>query len=216
VSYSAKTTHVLATAFVLCAASMPSHAAITGGDGALRAAAKQTYNGGGIIRIAAARERAGGGQRAGGAREAPSNREANRASGAGVNRQAAEAANRQVRSSATSNVNHNRATTASVNRNVSSVTRDVNVNRNVNIDRDVDVNVRRDYYDGWDDHWHPLAAAAAVTATAVAVGSLVRTLPPSCSTVVVNGVGYSQCGSTWYLPQYSGTTVQYVVVNAPR
>jgi hypothetical protein len=55
-----------------------------------------------------------------------------------------------------------------------------------------------------------------VTATAVAVGSLVRTLPPSCSTVVVNGVSYSQCGSTWYLPQYSGTTVQYVVVNPPR
>jgi hypothetical protein len=119
-----------------------------------------------------------------------------------------------VRSSATSNINHNRTTTTTnVNRNISgSVNRDVNVN----IDRDVDVNVRRNYYDGWDDHWHPVAAAAAVTATAVAIGSLVRTLPPSCSTVVVDGVSYSQCGGTWYLPQYSGTTVQYVVVNPPR
>ena len=124
-----------------------------------------------------------------------------------------------MRSSATSNVNHNRATNGTVNRNVSgsgSVNRDVNVNRNVNIDRDVDVSVRRDYYDGWDDHWHPVAAAAAVTATAMVIGSMVRTLPPSCSTVVVDGVSYSQCGGTWYLPQYSGTTVQYVVVNAPR
>ena len=25
-----------------------------------------------------------------------------------------------------------------------------------------------------------------------------------------------QCGSTWYQPQYAGTTVQYVVVNPPR
>jgi len=32
---------------------------------------------------------------------------------------------------------------------------------------------------------------------------------------VVNGVAYQQCGSTWYEPQYSGTNVQYVVVNAP-
>ena len=210
-SHSAKTIHVIATAFVLCATSMPSHAAITGDDGALRAAATQAYSGGGIVLIAAARERAGS------AREAPGNREANRASGAGGNRQAAEAPKRQVRSSATSNVNHNRATNANVNRNVSgSVNRDVNANRNVNIDRDVDVSVRRDYYDGWDDHWHPVAAAAAVTATAMVIGSMVRTLPPSCSTVVVDGVSYSQCGGTWYLPQYSGTTVQYVVVNAPR
>ena len=208
-SYSAKTISVLATALLLCGGSIPSQAAIMDSDGALRSAAAQTSDGGQVILAAAARERAGGGQRAGGAREAPGNREANRASGAGVNRRAAAASNRQVRSSATSNVNHNRTATANVNR-------DVNANRDVNIDRDVDVNVRRDYYDGWDDHWHPVAAAAAVTATAIAVGSLVRTLPPSCTTTVVNGVSYSQCGGTWYLPQYSGTTVQYVVVNAPR
>jgi hypothetical protein len=30
--------------------------------------------------------------------------------------------------------------------------------------------------------------------------------------VIVNGIGYSNCGGTWYQPQYYGTTVQYVVV----
>jgi len=209
VSQPTRAISVLAAALVLCAVSIPSQAASARDDGALRSGAAQAYTGGGIILIAAARERAGGGQRPVSAREAPGKR----AGATTVNRQAAETTNRQVRSSATSNVNHNRATTANVN---GSVNRDVNANRNVSIDRDVDVNVRRDYYDGWDDHWHPVAAAAAVTATAIAVGSLVRTLPPSCSTVVVNGVSYSQCGGTWYLPQYSGTTVQYVVVNAPR
>ena len=211
-SQSTKAISVLASALALCAVSIPSQAAIAGDGGAFRLGAAQSYNGGGIILIAAAPERAGGGQRAG-AREA----QANRGAGGGISRQAAAADNRQVRSSATSNVNHNRTTNANVNRTVGgSVNRDVNVNRNVNIDRDVDVSVRRDYYDGWDDHWHPVAAAAAVTATAIAVGSLVRTLPPSCTTMVVDGVSYSRCGGTWYLPQYSGTTVQYVVVNPPR
>ena len=31
-----------------------------------------------------------------------------------------------------------------------------------------------------------------------------------------NGISYSQCGSTWYQPQYYGSSVQYVVVNPPR
>jgi hypothetical protein len=203
VRHSTNTIGALAAALALCALSIPSH-------GALQSTTAQASVGGGIILAAAARERAAGGQRAGSAREAAGKR----GGGVTANRQGAAASNRQVRSSATSNINHNRTTTTTnVNRNISgSVNRDVNVN----IDRDVDVNVRRNYYDGWDDHWHPVASAAAVTATAVAIGSLVRTLPPSCSTVVVDGVSYSQCGGTWYLPQYSGTTVQYVVVNPPR
>jgi len=32
----------------------------------------------------------------------------------------------------------------------------------------------------------------------------------------VNGFAYQQCGSTWYQPQFAGTTTTYVVVNAPR
>jgi hypothetical protein len=46
---------------------------------------------------------------------------------------------------------------------------------------------------------YPVATAAAVTATAtvtaVVIGSVVNSLPPSCSEVVVNQVTYLQCGS---------------------
>ena len=34
--------------------------------------------------------------------------------------------------------------------------------------------------------------------------------------VVVNGVTYYQCGSTWYQPAYQGSQVTYVVVNPPK
>jgi|OpeIllAssembly_1097287.scaffolds.fasta_scaffold41214_2 hypothetical protein len=90
----------------------------------------------------------------------------------------------------------------------------VNVDRSTNVDIDID---RR--HGGWDyddHHHHPIATAAAVTATAVVtaavVGSVVHTIPPSCTTVVVNGLAYQQCGSTWYQPQYVGSQVQYVVI----
>ena len=43
-----------------------------------------------------------------------------------------------------------------------------------------------------------------------------RSLPPSCSTVMVGNVAYQQCGSTWYQPRYAGSAVTYVVVNPPR
>jgi hypothetical protein len=89
----------------------------------------------------------------------------------------------------------------------------VNVNRSTNVNVDVD---RR----GWNYDYHPVATAAAVTATAVVtsavVGSIVHSLPPSCSAVVVNGITYQQCGSTWYQPQYAGNQVQYVVVAPVR
>jgi hypothetical protein len=60
-----------------------------------------------------------------------------------------------------------------------------------------------------------VAAAVTVGVTAAVVGSMVATLPPSCSTVVTGGVTYEQCGETWYQPQYIGTEVQYMVVTPP-
>ena len=51
--------------------------------------------------------------------------------------------------------------------------------------------------------------AAAVTAAVV--GSMIYTLPPSC----VTWSYYYRCGEVWYQPQYEGTAVTYVVVNAP-
>jgi hypothetical protein len=42
-------------------------------------------------------------------------------------------------------------------------------------------------------------------------------LPPSgCHAVVVNGMTYEQCGSTWFQPQYQGNRTVYVVVTPPR
>jgi hypothetical protein len=64
--------------------------------------------------------------------------------------------------------------------------------------------------------YHPVARTTAVVGTAVVVGSVVSTLPPSCTNVVVNGIAYQQCGSAWYRPSYAGTTVNYTVVNPPR
>ena len=61
----------------------------------------------------------------------------------------------------------------------------------------------------------PGAIAAAVTATAIVVGSIVHSLPPSCQTVMSNGFAYQQCGNTWYQPQISGSSTTYIVVNAP-
>jgi hypothetical protein len=98
-------------------------------------------------------------------------------------------------------VNNN--TRTSVNRNTN-----VNVNRSVDVDVDVDRN------------WHPVATAAAVTATVAVtsamVGSIVHSIPPSCVPVVISGMTYQQCGSTWYQPQYVGSSVQYVVIAPPR
>ena len=69
-------------------------------------------------------------------------------------------------------------------------------------------------------NYHPVARAAVVTgaavATAVAVGSVVNSVPPSCRPVMVGNVTYQQCGNTWYQPRYAGSAVTYVVVNPPR
>ena len=57
---------------------------------------------------------------------------------------------------------------------------------------------------------------AAVVGTAAIVGHMVHSLPPSCTSVMVQNVAYQQCGSTWYQPRYAGSQVNYIVVNPPR
>lgn len=126
--------------------------------------------------------------------------------------------NRNTNVKANRNVNANRNTNVNANRNVN-----VNRNTNVNVNRNVNVNHRGGHYGGGyyghDHDYHPVATAAAVTATAVVtaavVGSMVRTIPPSCSAVQYNNMTYQQCGNTWYQPQYSGSSVQYIVINPP-
>ncbi|OZI52029.1 hypothetical protein CAL25_11025 [Bordetella genomosp. 5] len=61
-----------------------------------------------------------------------------------------------------------------------------------------------------------MAVGVAVGVTTLAIGALVASLPPNCTSVQVNGIAYQQCGSTWYQPVYAGTTVQFKVVAAPR
>lgn len=98
-----------------------------------------------------------------------------------------------------------------------SINRNLNVNRNVNINRHVDVDVHGGYY-GY--YGHPVARGVAfgtaAAVTAAAIGSIVYTLPTACAAVRVGNVSYQQCGSTWYQPQYVGTSVQYVAVNPPH
>jgi hypothetical protein len=131
---------------------------------------------------------------------------------------------RQVRNTTRANVNRNVNHNANFNRNANvnrnvnrsqNIDRNVNVNRNYNVNRDIDIDVDH-HYGGY----HPVATAAAVTAaatvTAAAIGSIVYSLPRSCSAVVVNGFTYQNCGGTWYQPQYAGSQVTYVVVNSPQ
>ncbi len=94
----------------------------------------------------------------------------------------------------------------------------VNANRNVNVNTNRNVNVNVENHGGccgWDNDYHPVATAAAVTATvamtSAVIGSMVRTVPAGCVPVNYGGMVYQQCGSTWYQPQGS----QYIVVNAP-
>ena len=119
------------------------------------------------------------------------------------------------------NVNRN----ANINRNAN-VNRNTNVNRNANVNVNRNVNVHGGYHGGYhgggyyDDHNDGIGVggAIAIGVAGMAIGSMITAaaLPPSCSTVSVNGITYQQCGSTWYQPQYSGSQVNYIVVNPPR
>ena len=119
---------------------------------------------------------------------------------------------------------------ANVNRSAN-VNRNTNINRNanVNVNRNANVNVNRNvnvhgggYHGGGYYHDHDdgigVGGAIAIGVAGMAIGSMITAaaLPPSCSTVSVNGITYQQCGSTWYQPQYSGSQVNYIVVNPPR
>ncbi len=112
------------------------------------------------------------------------------------------------------NVNSNSNVNANINRNVNA-----NVNHNVNVNVNKNVYVHSNSYYGGGCCYHPNTAAVVATTaivTAAVIGARVNTLPPACSVVIVNGFTYQQCGSTWYQPQFVGTSTTYVVVAAPR
>jgi hypothetical protein len=109
--------------------------------------------------------------------------------------------------------NNAKADTRSNNVRATSVN-NVNTTRNTNVNINVEGN-NNCCNNGWDDDYHPVATAAAVTAavavTSAVIGSMVRTVPANCVPVNYGGMVYQQCGSTWYQPQGS----QFVVVNPP-
>jgi hypothetical protein len=130
-------------------------------------------------------------------------------------------ASRSASASRNLNVNQN----VNANRNVN-INKDVNVNRNVNVNRDVDVH--RDYHGDYHDDWDnagafvagavvggitgaAIASASQPSTVVVAPGTVVTTLPTGCTTIIVNGISYQQCGTVYYRPEYRGGTVVYVV-----
>lgn len=131
------------------------------------------------------------------------------------NASARTSVNRSANVNSTKNVNANVNNNyhANVNKNVN-----VNTNQNVNVNVNKNVNVHSTYYGGSCCYHTNTAAVVATTAivTAAVIGARVNTLPPACSVVMVNGFTYQHCGSTWYQPQFVGTSTTYVVVTAPR
>jgi hypothetical protein len=192
-------THSLSTSVLVClltAVAFPAAAQRGNGGGAPRSSARSNVN--------------QPSQNAGASRNANGGANANRNADASAN------ANRNTNATANRNVNANSNTNANVNRNV-------NVNQNVNVNRDVNVNTNRNYsgggYGGPCCYNSGVGTAAAITAaavgTAMVVGSMVNSLPPSCAAVSANGVTYQKCGGTYYQPQFAGGNTTYVVVNAP-
>ena len=211
----------LATLLVLCTAPIPSYAVTAERNGSFQPAVQ--HGGDTSDLLVAAAQRGGGGARGGGRAAGGGNRggggaaAANRGGGGGAAAANRGAGDRQVRSQAASNINSRAGNANLSNRNINAN----NVgNRNVNNFNNRNVNVSGDFdggwNGGWDDDYHPFAAAAVVGGTAALVGSMVNSIPPSCAPTVVNGVTYSNCGGTWYQPQYAGTSVQYQVVNPPQ
>ena len=141
----------------------------------------------------------------GGGQHAAAGGGANRAAGAGERKNVqatnahADKRTNEVRNTSVNNVNVN------------------NNNNNVNVNKNVNVNVEGGgcCNNGWDNDYHPIATAAAVTATvavtSAVIGSMVNSVPPSCVPVNYGGMVYQQCGSTWYQSQGP----QYIVVNPP-
>jgi len=213
-----KVTGVLATLLVFGATPIPSYAVTVERNDSFQPAVQHGADTSDLLVTAA--QRGGGGARGGGgggARGGGGAAAANRGGGGGAAAANRGGGQRQVRSQATSNVNH-RAGNANVNNSRNNIAnnsgnRSINNVNNVNVAGDFDGG---GWNGGWDDDYHPFAAAAVIGGTAAIVGSMVNSVPPSCVPVVVSGVTYSQCGSTWYQPQYAGTSVQYEVVNAPQ
>ena len=55
------------------------------------------------------------------------------------------------------------------------------------------------------------AAAAQQAAAGLPIGTMVPSLPPGCTSTVIGGVNYFNCGGVFYRAGFQGTNVVYIV-----
>lgn len=54
------------------------------------------------------------------------------------------------------------------------------------------------------------------TSEALAIGTVVASLPAGCTTSSVNNVEYYHCGPNWYRTAFQGNTLVYVTTDPPK
>lgn len=70
-------------------------------------------------------------------------------------------------------------------------------------------------------YWYVPVAAAAYTVTQidetkpVEVGTMTNAIPENCKSEVLDGITYKHCGVNWFIPQFSGTEIEYEAVKSP-
>jgi Tfp pilus assembly protein PilN len=55
------------------------------------------------------------------------------------------------------------------------------------------------------------AAAAHAAASALPIGTMVPSLPPGCTSTVIGGVNYFNCGGVYYRAGFQGNNIVYIV-----
>ena len=55
------------------------------------------------------------------------------------------------------------------------------------------------------------AAAAQQAASSLPIGTMVPSLPPGCTSTVIGGVNYFQCGGVYYRAGFQGNNIVYIV-----
>ena len=55
------------------------------------------------------------------------------------------------------------------------------------------------------------AAAAHAASSALPIGTMVPSLPPGCTSTVIGGVNYFQCGGVYYRAGFQGNNIVYIV-----
>ena len=74
---------------------------------------------------------------------------------------------------------------------------------------------RAHYYNHYDSNYYSGGSVLAAAVAGLAIGAMVASIPPSCTTVIRNGIEYKKCGNDYYQQTFRGSDVVYVVVPAP-